>query len=109
MHSVVRLGIAETFPSQGSTVQDLASRLNLQEGLVRRLLAHCATHHIYYQTEHDFFVHTAASTVLKENEGMRKWILIGAEELIPATLKVSVYGGAEPEAMRASDTCFFLL
>lgn len=88
MHSIVRLGIAEAFPSQGSTVRDLASKLNLREGLVRRLLAHCATHHIYYQAEQDFFVHTAASRVLAENEGMRKWILIGAEELIPATLKV---------------------
>ncbi|KAL8840146.1 MAG: hypothetical protein Q9176_003994 [Flavoplaca citrina] len=102
VHSVVRLGIAETFPSQGSTVQDLASRLDLRDGLVRRLLAHCATHHIYYQTEHDFFVHTAASTVLKENEGMRNWILIGAEELIPATLKaadalVKYPGSEEPE------------
>ncbi|KAI4147626.1 MAG: hypothetical protein LQ341_001753 [Variospora aurantia] len=89
VHSVVRLGIAETFPSRGTTVQDLAGRVNLREGLVRRLLAHCATHHIYYQADQDFFVHTAASRVLKENEGMRKWILIGAEELIPATLKAA--------------------
>ncbi|KAI4220773.1 MAG: hypothetical protein LQ349_008004, partial [Xanthoria aureola] len=89
VHCVVRLGIAEAFPSQGTTVQDLAGRLNLREGLVSRLLAHCATHHIYYQAAQDFFVHTAASRVLKENEGMRKWILIGAEELIPATLKAA--------------------
>ncbi|KAI4095257.1 MAG: hypothetical protein LQ339_007316 [Xanthoria mediterranea] len=89
VHSVVRLGIAEAFPSGGITVQDLAGRLNLREGLVSRLLAHCATHHIYYQAAQDFFIHTAASRVLKENEGMRKWILIGAEELIPATLKAA--------------------
>ena len=88
VHSVVRLGIAENFPPRGTKVQDLANKLNLRESLIRRLLAHCATHHIYYQASPDFFVHTAASKVLTENEGMRKWILIGAEELIPATLKV---------------------
>ena len=88
MHSIVRLGIAENFPPQGTTVQDLANKLNLRESLLRRLLTHCATHHVYYQASPDFFVHTAASKVLAENDGMRKWILIGAEELIPATLKV---------------------
>ena len=88
MHSIVRLGIAESFPSEGTTVSNLANKLNLRESLVRRLLAHCATHHVYYQASPDFFVHTAASKVLAENDGMRKWVLIGAEELIPATLKV---------------------
>ena len=88
MHSIVRLGIAEIFPSQGSSVQDLATKLNLRGSLIRRLLSHCATHHVYDQASPDFFVHTAASKVLAENDGMRNWILIGAEELIPATLKV---------------------
>lgn len=88
MHSIVRLGIAENFPPEGSTVDDLASKLGLKDSLIRRLLAHCATHHIYYQSSRDFYVHTAASRVLAEDAGMRKWILIGAEELIPATLKV---------------------
>lgn len=90
MHSIVHLGIAENFPAQGTTVQALAKKLSLREGLMRRLLAHCATHHVYYQASLDFFVHTAASKVLAENDGMRKWVLIGAEELIPATLKVRV-------------------
>ena len=92
--SIVRLGIAENFPSHGTTVKDLAGQLSIGESLLRRLLAHCATHHIYHQSESDCFVHTAASRVLAENEGMRKWILIGAEELIPATLKVSAIGFA---------------
>ena len=88
MHSIIRLGIAENFPPQGATVQDLSDKLNLRETLIRRLLAHCATHHVYHEASPDFFVHTAASKMLAENDGMRKWILIGAEELIPATLKV---------------------
>ncbi|KAL9608656.1 MAG: hypothetical protein Q9167_006523 [Letrouitia subvulpina] len=89
VHSIVRLGIAENFPPQGTTVQALATKLKIRESLTRRLLAHCATHHIYYQQSPDFFVHTAASRMLAENDGMRKWILIGAEELIPATLKTA--------------------
>lgn len=89
VHSIVRLGIAENFPPQGTTVQDLANKLNLHENLISRLLAHCATHHVYYQDSANYFVHTAASKVLAENDGMRKWVLIGAEELIPATLKTA--------------------
>ncbi|KAL8743969.1 MAG: hypothetical protein Q9190_003738 [Brigantiaea leucoxantha] len=79
--------IAENFPPQGTSIQDLAKKLCLRESLIKRLVAHCATHHIYFQASPDFFEHTAASKVLAENDGMRKWILIGAEELIPATLK----------------------
>lgn len=92
MHPIVRLGIAENIPPEGTTVQDLADKLNLRESLVRRLLAHCATHHIYYQASPDFFVHTAASRVLAQNDGMRKWVLIAAEELLSATLKVGMAG-----------------
>ena len=88
VHSIVRLGIAENFPLQGSSVQDLATKLNLRGSLIRRLLSHCATHHVYHQASPDFFVHTAASKILAENDGMRKWILVGAEEMIPATLRV---------------------
>lgn len=88
VHSIIRLGIAEAFPAQGTTVHDLAQKTSLRESLVRRLLAHCATHHVYKQTTNDFYVHTAASRILAENGGMRQWVLIGAEELIPATLKV---------------------
>lgn len=88
VHPVVRLGIAENFPREGTTVQDLANKLNLRESIVKRLLAHCATYHIFYQTSPNFFVHTAASKVLAESDGMRRWILIGAEETLPATMKV---------------------
>jgi hypothetical protein len=91
VHAIVRLGIAENVPPQGISVHDLAMKLNISASLTRRLLAHGATHHIYYEASPDVFVHTAASRVLAENEGMRKWILIGAEELIPATLKVRLH------------------
>ena len=88
VHSIVRLGIAENFPLHGPTVREISKLLTLRESLVRRLLAHCATHHIFYEETNDFFVHTAASRLLAESKGMREWILIGAEELIPATLQV---------------------
>lgn len=91
IHPIIRLGIAESFPRDGVTVEDLANKLKLRESLVRRLLAHCATYHIYYQASPDYFVHTAASKVLAENDGMRKWVLIGAEETLPGTLKVCVH------------------
>ncbi|KAL4886384.1 S-adenosyl-L-methionine-dependent methyltransferase [Aspergillus karnatakaensis] len=89
VHPIIRLGIAEHFPEKGTTVKDLAVQLGLREALVRRLLTHSATYHVYYETKPDFFVHTAASRVLAENDGLRAWFLVGAEELLPASHKTS--------------------
>ncbi|KAA8648044.1 hypothetical protein EYZ11_006105 [Aspergillus tanneri] len=86
---LVRLGVFTSFPSEGTYVQDLASRLNLGEHLVRRLLSHAATYHVFFQAKPDFFVHTAGSRVLAENEGLRAWILIGLNETMPATFRIA--------------------
>ena len=83
----MKLGIAEKFPLDGTSIQGLAKVIGRSESLVRRLLSHCATHRIYFQKSQDFFVHTAASRILAEKPGMRDWILIGAGEMLPATLK----------------------
>ncbi|RAH70083.1 uncharacterized protein BO66DRAFT_438444 [Aspergillus aculeatinus CBS 121060] len=88
-HAIVRLGIAESFPPEGTTVTALAQKLRLREDLVRRLLAHSATYHVYYESEPDRFVHTAASRLLAENPGMRDWIRLGCEELLPATMQIA--------------------
>lgn len=86
--ALVRLGIFEKFPSEGSTIKDLAQQLNLNENLVRRLMSHAATYHVFFQEKLDFFVHTAGSRILTENEGMRSWMLVGLGETIPGALKV---------------------
>ncbi|KAL4879071.1 O-methyltransferase-domain-containing protein [Aspergillus karnatakaensis] len=88
VNPIVRLVIAENFPENGTTVSDLAQALNLNETLVRRLLAHAATHHIFYESKPDFFIHTAASRVLSENKGMRDWVRVGAEEVFPGAFKI---------------------
>lgn len=54
-------------------------------------MAHAATYHVFFQSERDYFVHTASSRLLAENEGMRNWILMGVGETMPATFKVWVY------------------
>ncbi|PYI29049.1 hypothetical protein BP00DRAFT_458956 [Aspergillus indologenus CBS 114.80] len=88
-HAIIRLGIAESFPSEGTTVPALAQRLRLREDLVRRLLAHSATYHVYYESEPDRFIHTAASRLLAEKPGMRDWLRLGCEELLPATMQIA--------------------
>lgn len=65
--------------------------LNLNENIVRRLMAHAATYHVFFQSERDYFVHTASSRLLAENEGMRNWILMGVGETMPATYRVWVH------------------
>ncbi|KAL8941723.1 MAG: hypothetical protein Q9211_001699 [Gyalolechia sp. 1 TL-2023] len=81
--------LAKKFPSQGSTIADLAQTTGVKESLLRRLLSHCATYHIFYQASHDFYVHTAASRLLAEDEGIRAWALLGAEEIFPSTYKTA--------------------
>ncbi|KAE8386675.1 hypothetical protein BDV23DRAFT_175275 [Aspergillus alliaceus] len=70
MLPLIRRGIFEAFPPQGTTVQVLAYQLNLNQNIVCRLLAHAATYHISFQSGPDFFNHTADSPVLTKNEGM---------------------------------------
>lgn len=85
---LVRLGIFENFPSDGTSVQDLARQLDLSQNLVRRLLSHAAAYHVFFQAKPDFFVHTAGSRVLSENEGMRTWMQLGLGETMPGTFRV---------------------
>lgn len=86
--ALVRLKIFEKFPSEGTTIKDLAQQVNLSENLMRRFMSHAATYHVFFQAKPDFFVHTAGSRTLTENEGMRAWILVGLGETMPGALKV---------------------
>lgn len=88
VHPIHRLGIAKNFPEDGTTVAEIAQSLNLRESLVRRLLAHSATHHVFYETAPDFYIHTAASRLLATNPSMGDWIDVGCEEMYPASFKV---------------------
>lgn len=53
-------------------------------------MAHAATYHVFFQSERDYFVHTASSRLLAESEGMRNWILMGVGETMPATFRVRI-------------------
>ncbi|CAG8898682.1 unnamed protein product [Penicillium egyptiacum] len=85
--ALIRLKIFENFPSEGTTIKDLAQRVNRNENFVRRLMSHAATYHVFFQEEPDFFIHTAGSRILTENEGMRSWMLVGLGETMPGALK----------------------
>lgn len=88
MLALVRLGVFENFPREGISIHDLALRCSLNENFLRRLLSHAATYHIFFQSQPDFFIHTAGSRVISENEGMRTWLLLGLGEVIPGCLRV---------------------
>ncbi|KAL2836999.1 S-adenosyl-L-methionine-dependent methyltransferase [Aspergillus pseudoustus] len=93
LHSIIRLGIPENFPDQGTTVTDLAKSANLSPSIVRRLLKHSATYHIFYESEADFFVHTAASRALSKDQGIRDLVEFFIEEGTPAWCSI-------PESVR---------
>jgi hypothetical protein len=86
--ALIRLSVFEKFPSKGTTIKDLAQQVDRNENIVRRLMSHAASYHVFFQAKPDFFVHTAGSRILTENEGMRSWILVGLGETMPGALKV---------------------
>ncbi|KAJ5418094.1 uncharacterized protein N7487_001644 [Penicillium crustosum] len=87
--ALVRLKIFENFPSEGTTIKDLAERVNRNENTVRPLMSHAATYHVFFQEKPDFFIHTAGSRILTKNEGMRSWMLVGLGETTPGALKIA--------------------
>ncbi|KAL4864601.1 hypothetical protein BDV12DRAFT_188772 [Aspergillus spectabilis] len=89
VYPLIRLGIASDVSDTGSSVPDLAKNLGLDESLVRRLLAHSATYHVYYEAEPDFFIHTAASRLLAMDGSLREWIAMGMEETLLGALKIA--------------------
>ncbi|KAJ5263651.1 hypothetical protein N7478_011256 [Penicillium angulare] len=102
VYTICRLGFADHVPKEGISVQDLAKKVNLDVNIVRRIMTHAATYHVFYQPELDYFVHTASSRILTEGEGMRNWCLMGIGETLPATFKIpdvlTKYGfSEEPE------------
>jgi hypothetical protein len=90
MLALIRLKIFENFPSEGTTIKDLAQRVNCNEHIVRRLMSHAVTYHVFFKRKSGFFIHTAGSRILTENEGMRSWMLVGLGETMPGALKVCV-------------------
>ncbi|KAJ5106406.1 hypothetical protein N7456_003081 [Penicillium angulare] len=88
VHSIARLRIADHVPKEGIDITDLAKKLNLDQNIVRRLMAHAATYHVFFQPERDYFVHTASSRLLAENDGMRSWLLTGIEESLAASMRI---------------------
>ncbi|KAJ5730262.1 S-adenosyl-L-methionine-dependent methyltransferase [Penicillium malachiteum] len=96
-YPICRLGFADHVPKEGISVQDLAAKVNLDENIVRRIMCHAATYHIFFQSELDYFVHTASSRLLVESEGMRNWLMMGIGETLPATHRI-------PEVLQNMDT-----
>ncbi|KAJ5707274.1 S-adenosyl-L-methionine-dependent methyltransferase [Penicillium malachiteum] len=87
-YPICRLGFANHVPKEGISVQDLAAKVNLDVNIVRRIMCHATTYHIFFQSELDYFVHTASSRLLVESEGMRNWLMMGVGETLPATHRI---------------------
>ena len=92
LHSIIRHGIIDAFPAEspGEEVTDISRKTGLSESLVCRLLGHAASHRIFEETRPGFFEHTAASRQLAKHRALQQWIIFGAEEILPACLRVSV-------------------
>jgi hypothetical protein len=89
MQAVARFDIAGNVPIDGDGISypDLASRVDLDEQMLRRLIRHAITMRIFAERVPGFVSHTSVSKKLMDAP-MRAWLGTGAKELWPAATKV---------------------
>ena len=67
----------------------IAMTSGLGEPLVRRILRHAMTYHVFCEPRKGVVAHTAASKLLAVDPLMHQWIGMVSEEMWPAATKVS--------------------
>ena len=82
MQVIVRLNIATSFPIQKETsLASISSACGLDEPILRRILRHAMTRHIFKEARKGYVVHMAASRLLAEDSQLRDWVGASTDEL----------------------------
>ena len=85
MHAITRFNIASSFPVyEEATFIEISKTCGLSEPVVRRILRHAMTKHIFKEPRKGIVAHTAASRLLAEDEQMRDWVGASTDDLWPA-------------------------
>ncbi len=75
MQAIAHFNIASAFPiHKEATFAEVSNTCGLDEPLVRRILRHAMTKHVFKEPRKGFVAHTAASRLLAEDAGMHDWV-----------------------------------
>ena len=82
MQAITRFNIASIFPvHEEATFAEISNACGLDEQIVRRILRHAITKHIFKEPRKGVVAHTAASRLLAENAEIRDWVGVNTDEL----------------------------
>ena len=81
---------AKSFPvGETASYAQIAEKVGLDEGNVRRFIRHAMTNRIFWEVDPDTVAHTAASRVLAEDVAMDDWVGFCVEDMFPVSLTLS--------------------
>lgn len=81
MQAITRFRLVQQVPLDCATFDQIACNSGLQESLVRRILRHAMTHHIFAEPVKGTVVHTAASRLLLGDAQLHDWVGASTDEL----------------------------
>ncbi|KAK3360902.1 S-adenosyl-L-methionine-dependent methyltransferase [Lasiosphaeria ovina] len=108
LQTIARFHISAMVPAGGRvSYADLAARTALPEQVLRRLLRHAMTMHVFREPEPGMVAHTRASKALTD-PAMNAWLRIGTEEMWPAAVRMLDALQKWPESSEPNETGFSL-
>ena len=86
LHAVSRFQIASSFPvNEQTSFAEIARKCPLDEDVVRRVLRHATTNHIFKEAEDGTIVHAAACKALAQVPLLGNWLEQACDDMWPAT------------------------
>ncbi|TVY26927.1 O-methyltransferase [Lachnellula hyalina] len=107
LHGIYHYRIAKSFPvGETASYAQIAEKVGLDEGNVRRFIRHAMTNRIFWEVDPDTVAHTAASRVLAEDVAMDDWVGFCVEDMFPATSQTVSALKSHPSADEPTRTGF---
>lgn len=108
LQAISRFKIASHVPSQGRvSYEELAKSSGLSKDVLKRLLRHAMTRHIFCEPEPGMVEHTVTSRSLIVPH-MQDWMTVGSHEMWPAATKMLDAYQKWPESEEPNETAFSL-
>ncbi|TVY52463.1 O-methyltransferase gsfB, partial [Lachnellula cervina] len=107
LHAIYHYRIAKSFPvNETASYAQIAEKVGLDEGNVRRFIRHAMTNRIFWEVDSDTVAHTAASRVLAEDVAMDDWVGFCVEDMWPAASQTIHALTTNPSASEPTQTGF---
>ena len=99
--------MASSFPvDEQTSFAEMARKCQLDEDVVRRILRHATTNHIFDEVESGTIVHTAASRALAQVPLLQEWLQLACDDMWPATSRFVSAMVNWPASEEPSQTAF---